>query len=1491
MIEGRADDVERGLDVNGHGSRRDEPAIKTIKLPTGRAAGGRSGLWRLRVLVASAVALVGAAVLVPVAASAAVPIALVQESSNATVGSNSLTLTLSNPVQAGDALVASFENSHDGLTVTSISGGGVSWQQANIENADAYEIADSEIWYGLSSTGGPATVTVNLSGITSSVFYVLNVSEWSGVGGLDQAPPGTFDNVGSTPALAPSITPSTSGDLFIGVIGASGPAVVSGAPGGGFSAFPVPAGVGHTSFGYLVATDSSPHQYSQPLTGAGLWCGTAASFYPASGSSPQGVYAADSFGRTVSDGWGNADTGGPWTLQKGAAADESVNGSSGVFSVPSDVFTNSEQVLDLPSTSALDYEGSFDVTWMEDVNAEGAAYGGELAGLVARFQNTSATGYYRMSAVWDAGTGHIALRIQNACGGLSTCNNFELDTDTGIDPTQDFPGGPYGPYHVKVEIVGSDPTSFAMKIWKAGTAEPADWMLTTTDTDDFGPQVPGPIGFRGSDDLEDSSGNYLADYTSHVEINNLFVGPVPAPAVASLNQTSGPIGGGTSVTISGANFFGATAVDFGGQAASSFTVNGDESITAVSPPGTAGPVDVTVTTPGGISTINSGDQFTYQTFSAPTVTGVDPPGGLTTGGTTVTVTGTNLSGATAVDFGTAPATNVTVNSSTSLTATSPPEPSGTIGFVQSSSTETATGSNETLTLPAEVTPGDGLVLLFSNVTDGVTVSSVTGGGVTWQQANVENDDQTADSEIWYGLGSSGGAGTQAITVGLSGTAAKAYPLSVSEWSGIGGLDQAPAGISNDTVGSSVAEAPSITPTQSDDLFVAAVGANAATTGSPGGGFSALSNGGATHIAFGSLVATDSASHQFTQTLTQSTEWSGIAAAFFPAAAPTVDVVNVTVTTPGGTSAISSADQFTYGLSVTVPGAPTGVSATPGNAQATVVFTPPVNNGGSTITGYTVTATDTTNSANGGQTASGTSSPITVTGLTNGDSYTFSVVATNSAGNSVPSAASSPVIPVTVPGAPTGLGATPGNTTVALKWTVPTSNGGSPITGYNVYEGTRSGGESTTPVNRTTLITTTGYTVTGLTNGTTYYFTVEAVNALGSSAASNQASATPATVPGAPTGLSATRGNTTVALSWRAPSSNGGSAITGYNVYEGTTSGGESTVAVNTSPVTGPSYTANGLTNGTTYYFTVKAVNAAGSSAASNQASATPATVPGAPTGLSATRGNTTVALKWTAPTSNGGSPVTGYYVYLGTKSGGESTTPLNFTPLTTTSCTVGGLSNGTTYYFTVKAVNAVGVSAASNEASATTPATAPAAPTGLSATPGNTTVALKWTAPTSNGGSPVTGYNVYEGTSSGHESTTPVNGATLITATSYTVSGLSNGTTYYFTVEAVNAAGSSAASNQASVVAGAPVAVADQYSTTFNATLTVSAPGVLANDILNGATIVSHTNPAHGTLTLNANGSFTYSPSFFFFGTDSFTYKLQNAYGSSVATVTIKVNI
>ena len=241
---------------------------------------------------------------------------------------------------------------------------------------------------------------------------------------------------------------------------------------------------------------------------------------------------------------------------------------------------------------------------------------------------------------------------------------------------------------------------------------------------------------------------------------------------------------------------------------------------------------------------------------------------------------------------------------------------------------------------------------------------------------------------------------------------------------------------------------------------------------------------------------------------------------------------------------------------------------------------------------------------------------------------------------------------TVPGAPNLTSATAGTGSVALAWTTPSSNGGSSITGYNVYRGTTSNGE--------TLLATLGnvlsYTDTAATNGTTWYYKVTAVNAVGEGALSNERSATPTgpTAPASPSLTAATAGNGSVALAWNAPASNGGSAITHYKVYRGTSAGGESlltTLGVVTS------YNNTGLTNGTTYYYKVVAQNAVGDGPMSNEMSATPtsgATAPGAPNLTGATAGNGSVALAWSAPTSNGGSAITGYRVYRGTSAGGET---------------------------------------------------------------------------------------------------------------------------------------------------------------------------------------------------------------------------------------------
>jgi len=254
--------------------------------------------------------------------------------------------------------------------------------------------------------------------------------------------------------------------------------------------------------------------------------------------------------------------------------------------------------------------------------------------------------------------------------------------------------------------------------------------------------------------------------------------------------------------------------------------------------------------------------------------------------------------------------------------------------------------------------------------------------------------------------------------------------------------------------------------------------------------------------------------------------------------------------------------------------------------------------------------------------------------------------------------------------PTNLTASAGDGQVTLTW-----NASIGETSYNVYESTTSGG----PYTKLNSTTNTNYTVTGLTNGVTYYFVVTAVNSTGESGYSNQAGATPVAVP---TNLTATAGDRQVTLTW-----NASIGATSYNVYESTTYGGPYTKLNST---TNTNYTVTGLTNGVTYYFVVTAVNSTGESGYSNQAGATPVAVP---TNLTATAGNEQVTLTWNASIG-----ATSYNVYESTTYGGPYT-KLNST--TNTNYTVTGLTNGVTYYFVVTAVNSTGESGYSKQVSAT----------------------------------------------------------------------------------------------------------------------------------------------------------------------------------------------
>ena len=192
------------------------------------------------------------------------------------------------------------------------------------------------------------------------------------------------------------------------------------------------------------------------------------------------------------------------------------------------------------------------------------------------------------------------------------------------------------------------------------------------------------------------------------------------PAITKISPTSGPPTGNTTVSITGTNFTGATAVDFGTVAATNYKVNSSTSITATSPPQSAGPVDVTVTTPLGTSPDTSADQYIY--LALPSVSAVSPPSGPTAGGTSVTITGSSFTGATKVLFGTVAATNYTVNSFTSVTATSPPQSAGpvdvTVTTPLGTSPDTSADQYIYLALPSvsAVSPPSGLTAGGTSVT-------------------------------------------------------------------------------------------------------------------------------------------------------------------------------------------------------------------------------------------------------------------------------------------------------------------------------------------------------------------------------------------------------------------------------------------------------------------------------------------------------------------------------------------------------------------------------------------------------------------------------------------------------------------------------------------------------------------------------------------------------------------------------------------------------
>ena len=480
-------------------------------------------------------------------------------------------------------------------------------------------------------------------------------------------------------------------------------------------------------------------------------------------------------------------------------------------------------------------------------------------------------------------------------------------------------------------------------------------------------------------------------------------------------------------------------------------------------------------------------------------------------------------------------------------------------------------------------------------------------------------------------------------------------------------------------------------------------------------------------------------------------------------------------------------------SFTSPGAPTGVSAAGGNAQAIVSFTPGAN-GGSPVMNFTVTASP------GGIRASGTSSPILVSGLTNGTPYTFTVTASNGLVTvTAGSTASNSVTPAGSATVPTLVNAKAGGAQATVTFLEPTN--GSLVNGTAMgYTVTSSPGG----------ITASGYgspiLVQGLTNDVTYTFTVAVTNSGLPSAASNTVtpSASLAVAPDAPNCCSFVDAGNSMAILSFDPPANGGSPITAYTAIctYSPVQGVTLSFSV-TSPA--PNILIAGLNNGTTYKCGLTATNAVGASAAPNPqiypAQFTPSAPapPSVPTTITATPGNGQVTIAFGPPAIDGGSAVLDYSASC--KAGGTTVGPVTGTasPLTVT-----GLINGNTYTCWATARNAQGTFnslAFHPNALSVTPAaiTAPGAPTAVNAVAGDAKATVSFTPPASNGGSAVTAYAV---TSSpdGITATGPI--SPII------VTDLANGTAYTFTVTAMNSVGSGPASAASSAATPSAAVVA-----------------------------------------------------------------------------------
>ncbi|UCH89322.1 MAG: right-handed parallel beta-helix repeat-containing protein [Thermoplasmata archaeon] len=416
-----------------------------------------------------------------------------------------------------------------------------------------------------------------------------------------------------------------------------------------------------------------------------------------------------------------------------------------------------------------------------------------------------------------------------------------------------------------------------------------------------------------------------------------------------------------------------------------------------------------------------------------------------------------------------------------------------------------------------------------------------------------------------------------------------------------------------------------------------------------------------------------------------------------------------------------------------------------------------------------------------------------------------------------------------PSPPYYLEAYPQKTFIELNWYKPRSSYSAPITHYRIYKGSQ-------PDSKTLIAEVSQYYLyykdSNVSVGNTYYYQVSAVSAVGESPRSNEVEAINGDVPPTPKITFSSVGDRYIKLAITAPESDGGFAITSYNIYRRTV---YSKTYVFVLDLNATEFNDTELVNGVTYYYRISASNKLGEGPRSQEISTHPRSIPASPSQLSAKAEESFIRITWKLPLENGGADVTNYRIYKGVSSG-----------VTSFYAESGGelfyideeITKGITYYYRVSALNSEGEGPQSAEVTAVL-VSAPSVPINFKAEAGDATVKLSWSEPISDGGTKVTNYIIYRSTKRGERVQHDMINSIFLT---YTDIDLMNDVTYYYKISAVNAMDEGPLSIEIGVtpekhINQAPRASIDANVTSGKAPLSVSFTG---GGVDNDGTIVSY---------------------------------------------------